>query len=141
MDEKDFSKYGLMKNPFKTTIFPTQFSKDYSKLIIKDDLDMGTYAIDFRPPEHSSMKLDLRDGSGGVKQVRVLLSKKDWERLALEEVFSLLESEKERLLIEKNIARINRNGQEMGLLESKLELLKDLNNQVSSLFSGDTRGK
>lgn len=52
--------YGLSANPFKTNTEAKNFSKDYNKITIKDDLKMGMYAFSLREPEQTTMKLDLR---------------------------------------------------------------------------------
>lgn len=76
--------YGL-KRGLSDSVLATEFAKKHSYLVVKNELSMGRYEILVRPPEHSTLKLDLHDESCTfmykTKQIRVFFTFHDWKKI------------------------------------------------------------
>jgi hypothetical protein len=81
-DAKILKMYGFKSNPFELQ-HNTQFSKDFSKLIVKNELPLGVFRIQLREPEQSTFKIDLEqvlpERNNKIKQIRIELTKRDFE--------------------------------------------------------------
>jgi len=74
--------YGLGSRPFSDDIQVVNFF-DRNILVAKDDVPLGKYLFHLRPPEHSSLKIDLRtEVDHKIRQIRICFTQRDWERLA-----------------------------------------------------------
>lgn len=72
--------YGL-KGGLSDSIIATEFVEKRSYAVVKDKLSMGRYDILTRPPEHSTLKLDLHDESKRTRQVRISFTFDDWKKI------------------------------------------------------------
>lgn len=72
--------YGL-KGGLSGSVIATEFAERRSYAVVKDELPMGRYDILTRPPEQSTLKLDLHDESGKTKQMRIFFTFDDWKKI------------------------------------------------------------
>lgn len=72
--------YGL-KGGLSDSVIATEFAERRSYAVIKDELPMGRYDVLTRPPEQSTLKLDLDDESRKIKQLRIFFTFNDWKKI------------------------------------------------------------
>jgi len=73
--------YGLRSRPFNDDIQVVNFF-DRNILVAKNDIPEGKYLFYLRPPEHSSLKIDLNaETDHKIRQIRIYFTQRDWERL------------------------------------------------------------
>lgn len=72
--------YGL-KGRLSDSVLAMRFVKKHSHMVAKNELAMGRYEILIRPPEHSTLKLDLHDESKETKQIRIFFTLRDWQKI------------------------------------------------------------
>lgn len=72
--------YGL-KGGLSDSVIATEFAEKRSYAVVKNKLSMGRYNILTRPPEQSTLKLDLHDESKETKQMRIFFTFDDWKKI------------------------------------------------------------
>lgn len=72
--------YGL-KGSLGGSLLATEFSEKRSYIVVKNDIPMGRYDLLARPPEHSTLKLDLDVTRRSTKQVRICFTREDWKKI------------------------------------------------------------
>lgn len=72
--------YGL-RGGLSDSIIATEFDKRRSHIWIKNDTPMGDYDLIIRPPEQSTLKLDLESPGESTKQIRIFFTFEEWRKI------------------------------------------------------------